>query len=762
MNLSKGKSVLLFVLLASFQGMAQGTLEEYQKSASVESLFQDKVFNVPEEFHWMDDNSFWYVNNARNGNEYLVVRSNEKVQEIAFDHARVAASLSKALDTEISKDSIDIDSLAYGKNRTSLLFSNDSLRMSLDLNTYEVTVVDSFQQKEKRNGYWGRPFDEHSNPPVDSPDGKYTAYIKNSNLYIKDKTTQEEHRLSYDGSKGFFYSSHLKWSPDSKKIVAYKVRPGEEHKIYFVESRPSDQLQPRLHSEDYLKPGDALAFRSPQLFKVDTREHIAIPTALFDQQYRLSNIKWEENSSAFTFEYNQRGHQVYRVLRVDAEKGEVRPIIEEVSPTFIDYSGKKFRHDTKEGKEVVWASERDGWNHLYLIDRETGKLKNQITKGNWPVREVLKVDEENRQIYFTASGLDKGNDPYYLQYCRIDFDGKNFTRFTTENADHRVTFSPDYSYYIDTYSRVDQAPVSVLRKTNNQKQLLQLQEADISELLATGWQKPEPFMAKGRDGKTDIWGIIVRPTHFDPAKTYPIIEYIYAGPHSSFVPKDFNPFYVGMSELAELGFIVVKIDGMGTSNRSKAFHDVAWKNLKDAGFPDRKLWIKAAAEKYPYMNTQKVGIHGRSAGGQSSSGALIFNSDFYDVAVSSAGCHDNRMDKIWWNEQWMGHPVGPHYEESSNIENAAKMNGKLLLIVGEMDTNVDPASTFQFADALIKANKDFDLLVRPGVGHSAGNDEYDIRKRKDFFVKHLMGVNPPSWDEVYNPDFLAQQKADMK
>ena len=742
--------VSLLILFGAYSVTGQGTIEEYRKSTRIKSLFEGKVYNSPGDFHWMDDNKFWYANNSRNGTQYLIVDAKNDEQKQAFDHSRLAASLTKTLGTEVKEDQIDINKLAYLNNETTLLFSNDSLKMSLDLASYKIVVEDSLQQRQGSRGYWSQKFDEQGHPPVVSPDKKYTAFIKNSNVYIKENATQEEVQLSYDGSNGFFYSSYLQWSPDSQKIMAYKVRSGADRKVHFVESRPSDQLQPKLHARDYLKPGDELDFKSPQLFKVNSKEHIVIPTDLFNHQYALSNIKWEENSNAFTFEYNQRGHQRYRVLRVDANDGQVSIIIEESSPTFIDYSGKRYRYDTKKGQEIIWASERDGWNHLYLLDRETGKLKNQITTGHWPVRQVLEVDEENRQIYFTASGIDPDQDPYFIHYFRVNFDGTQLTRFTTENGNHELTFSPDYTYYIDRYSRVDQAPVAVLKETKNQRVVMKLQEADISDLLATGWRAPEPFSAKGRDGETNIWGVIVRPTSFDPEKTYPIIEYIYAGPHSSFVPKDFSAFYTGMSELAELGFIVVKIDGMGTSNRSKAFQDVAWRNLKDAGFPDRRLWIMAASEKYPYMDTQRIGIHGRSAGGQSSSGAVIFQSDFYDVAVSSSGCHDNRMDKIWWNEQWMGYPIGAHYQENSNIENAAKMDGKLMLIVGELDTNVDPASTFQFADALIKSNKDFELIVRPGVGHSAGNDPYDIRKRKDFFVQHLMGVSPPEWGEVYS------------
>ena len=745
-NIYRLIGILLLLLCTDLQ--AQGTLEDYKRSLAIENLFEDKVYNAPVDFHWSNEGKLWYVTNTPEGKKYFLVIPSEKKQIPAFDHSKLASSLSKLLNREISADALEVGDLEFDESGAAFTFILDSTKISSDEN-YKLTTLETLKKENRDRGYWGQNRDEKGNDPVFSPDSTFTAFIKNHNLYIKPTSSGNEIQLSFDGSAGFYYSSYMQWSPDGKKIMAYKVRPGEEHKIYFVESSPQDQIQPKLQHRDYLKPGDMLSFRSPQLFKVASKEHIKVPTDLFDSQYSLTNFDWKDDSSAFTFEYNQRGHQVYRVLKVDAETGKVRSLIEETSSTFIDYSGKKYRYDTKKGEEIIWASERDGWNHLYLIDGETGKVKNQITNGDWPVRKVIKVDEENRQVYFTASGIDKEQDPYFLHYFRIDFDGKNLTRFTSENGDHKVTFSPDGDYYVDQYSRVDLPPVTLLKKTSNQKKVMDLQEADILDLLATGWKAPEPFKAKGRDGKTDIWGMIVRPTNLDPAKDYPIIEYIYAGPHSSFVPKDFNVFYTGMSELAELGFIVVKIDGMGTSNRSKAFHNVAWKNLKDAGFPDRKLWIKAAAEKYPYINTEKVGIHGRSAGGQSSSGALVFHSDFYDAAVSSAGCHDNRMDKIWWNEQWMGYPVGPEYAESSNVENAAQMEGNLLLIVGELDDNVDPASTYQFADALIKANKNFDLLVKPGVGHSAGNSPYDIHKRKDHFVEHLLGVTPPEWSKIY-------------
>jgi len=351
------------------------------------------------------------------------------------------------------------------------------------------------------------------------------------------------------------------------------------------------------------------------------------------------------------------------------------------------------------------------------------------------------VDTTKRQIYFTASGMYAGKDPYLVHGYRIGFDGTGLAALTDADANHAVTYSPDHKYYVDLYSRVDLAPVAQLRRTSDAKVVADLEHADASALLATGWRAPEVFVAKGRDGRTDIWGVIIRPTTFDSSKHYPVVENIYAGPQGSFVPKTFST-QLAMQSIAELGFIVVQIDGMGTSNRSKAFHDVAWKNLGDAGFPDRILWHKAAAAKYPYYDVSRVGIYGTSAGGQNAMGALLFHPEFYKVAYSASGCHDNRMDKIWWNEQWMGWPIGAEYSASSNVDNAYRLQGKLMLVVGEMDTNVDPSSTFQVVNALIKSNKTFDLLVIPGAGHTSGGP-YGDRKRNDFFVHNLLGVEPP-------------------
>jgi dipeptidyl aminopeptidase/acylaminoacyl peptidase len=451
------------------------------------------------------------------------------------------------------------------------------------------------------------------------------------------------------------------------------------------------------------------------------------------------------------------------VIEVDAESGRARALISEEPKTFFYYngangvltgSGKRYRSDIADGKSIVWMSERDGWNHLYLYDGLTGQVKNQITKGDWVVRGVVKVDEAAQQIWFSAGGREPGLDPYFAHYYRINFDGTGLTKLTEAPANHVAAFSTDMQYFVDTWSRVDLAPVSELRRASDGGLVMALEKGDVTALTAAGWRAPEVFTAPGRDERTPIWGVLYKPTTFDPAKRYPVIESIYAGPQGSFVPKSFAA-YSPLQAQAELGFIVVQIDGMGTSNRSKAFHDVAWMNLGDAGFPDRIAWHKAVAAKYPWYDATRVGIYGGSAGGQNALGGLLFHGDFYKAAVAYAGCHDNRMDKIWWNEQWMGWPIGPQYAASSNVDNAARLTGRLLLVVGEMDTNVDPSSTMQVVKALLKAKKDFDLLVVPGGEHNAGRGgefgPYGERKRFDFFVRELLGVRPPSWNETAAP-----------
>ncbi|MFB2119257.1 DPP IV N-terminal domain-containing protein [Parapedobacter sp. 2B3] len=739
---------LIVICLAVFgDARGQGTAADYKRAAAFGETTRNKVFYSPNSFSWLEgQHRLWYVNNTPEGRRFMLVDADERTKKEAFDHAKVAAALALASGEVVKADSLPFSSIAY-KGSDQIEFDAFSKVWSADLADYEVGDTGRKPEPRRwgRQGYWGDR-NEGETREIPSPDSNWVAYVKNYNVYVRQRQgNKREVQLSYDGALGYAYSPFIAWSPDSKKLAVNKVRPNTQRKIYFVESSPSTQLQPILQERNYLKPGDALPQYQPVLFCVDSKESFAVDPELIPNQYSLSRLEWREDSRAFTFEYNQRGHQRYEIFSMDASTGAVKSLVVETSRTFIDYSGKRFRRDIGDGKEIIWASERDGWNHLYLYDGHTGKVKNRITQGDWVVRSVVHVDEDKRYLIFTGSGHAADQDPYFVQYYRVNFDGSGLTALTPENGNHQATFSSDHSVFVDTYSRVDAPPVSVLRRTDDGKVLLALEKADASALLATGWNYPEVFHSKGRDGTTDIWGVIIRPSHFDPDKSYPVIENIYAGPQGSFVPKNFGT-QQGMAALAELGFIVVQIDGMGTSNRSKAFHDVCWKNLKDAGFPDRILWMKAAAAKYPYMDLDRVGIYGTSAGGQNAAGAVLFHPEFYKVAVSSCGCHDNRMDKMWWNEQWMGYPIGPQYAECSNVVNAHKLEGKLMLIVGEVDDNVDPASTMQVVDALIKADKEHELVVIPGAGHTSGG-EYGEKKRRDFFVKHLLGVDPPAWQK---------------
>ncbi len=602
---------------------------------------------------------------------------------------------------------------------------------------------ESLQKVLDRPGSQRRPRSRQAK----SPDGKWAASVKDYNLYVRNLEADEEIALSDDGTEEDAYEERFYWSPDSQNLVVLRTQKGFDRQIHLIESSPEDQLQPKLHMLSYRKPGDDIPISRPQLFNVADGRHIAVSSELFSNPWSITEIRWASDSSRFTLLYNQRGHQVMRIVSVDAETGRAHAIVDEHSETFIDYAGKQFSHYLDETNEIIWMSERDGWNHLYLYDSKTGSVKNQITKGQWVVRSVERVDNKKRQIWFEAGGIRPEHDPYYIHFCRVNFDGSDLQVLTDGDGTHKISFSPDRRFFLDEWSRVDQPPVTELRDAEDGRLIRELERADWDELLKTGWRPPQRFEAKGRDGKTEICGIIIRPSNFDAGRSYPVIEKIYAGPHGAFVPKAFG-LQAREHALAELGFIVVQIDGMGTSYRSKAFHDVCWKNLGDSGFPDRILWMKAAAAKYPEMDINRAGIYGGSAGGQSALRALLAYGDFYKVAVSDCGCHDNRMDKIWWNELWMGWPIGPHYEEQSNVTQAHNLQGKLLLTVAELDRNVDPASTMQVVNALIKADKDFDMLIVPGSGHGVGERPYANRKRMDFFVRNLLGVEPPGRDQT--------------
>lgn len=691
----------LFVLQAlalsaqsAYQPSRSEIMERYRKAKVLDSLASRTIFSTSVRPNWLPGGkAFWYRN-------YL----KDSVQEYYY------VDIEKGTRVKVTRQYVD--SLPKEKER------------------------------ERRRPFADREWSRWANFSTDSlsPDGKYTAYVKDGNVFIRSADGGESIQFTTDGDEKKPYGE-LAWSPDSKYVVGYHINPVKDSAVYYVLSSVKGTTRGQLHEHPYKQPGDPFTTYEMYLFRVGETKPVKVNTPLIDF-FGSPQLHWRQKDNRyFTYEKVERGHQRFRIIEVDGQTGETRTVYDEQTPTFI-YESRLYTHYLPETNELLMTSEKDGWRHIYLLDATTGQQKQQVTRGQWIVRDIDSIDVKKREIWFTASGMNPDEDPYYIHYYRIGFDGRHLVSLTPAKANHIVVFSPDKKYFIDASSEINVPTVSALYRTADARKIMDLETADASAYLATGMRFPEPFHAKGRDGVTDIWGVMLRPADFDPGKRYPVVENIYAGPQASFVPKDFTSRYGEMQSIAQMGFIVVQIDGMGTANRSKAFHDVCWKNLADAGFPDRILWIKALAAKYPYVDTTRVGLYGTSAGGQNSLGGLLFHGDFYKAAVSSCGCHDNRMDKQWWNEQWMGYPVGRHYDEQSNVTNAWRLRGDLLLMVGEADNNVPPESTYRVADALIKAGKTFDFLPLPGSDHTDGGP-YGRVKRRDFFVKHLLGVDPP-------------------
>jgi len=719
----------LFLLLTS-----TAPAVDFDHALSLPKRTENLVFRDRLKPNWLPDGkSFWYrVQTGPKVHEFVLIQAETGARKTAQSLKELGLPDKEALKSSTSK--IELRRTTRTGEESGLKFIN---QLDSDLDLFWIN------QQGEHIRYGGiragaereqHTFDGHV-WLITSRTGEHLAIIEAGpqiqTLIIDGKgltPAKEERPKKETGDR----------APDGSCTVTCQSDKLPKRQVTLVDSSPTGQIQPKLKILDYIKPGDPLP--KPQIVITHTdgrtlRASQDLYSNPFTESGRLP-VTWSPDSHEFYFDYNQRGHQLYRILATDPKTGAVRIIVEETSKTFIDYTHKTWRHWLHKTGELLWMSERDGWCQLYLYDTQTGKVKNQVTHGAWPVREVLHVDDSKRQVWFLASGLRKEEDPYHLHLCRVNFDGTGFHQLTQGDGNHHIEFSPTRENFIDTYSRADLPPIHELRRSTDGSLVCTLETADATQLLAAGWTMPERFVAKGRDGTTDIHGILIKPSHFDPVRKYPVIEDIYAGPHSAFAPKDFGRL-LNQHLLAELGFIIVKLDGMGTNHRGKAFHDVCWKNLKDAGFPDRKLWIKAAAKTRPWMDLTRVGIYGGSAGGQNAMRALLDHHDFYKVAVADCGCHDNRMDKIWWNEQWMGWPVDESYARSSNKDDAHKLQGHLLLIVGELDTNVDPASTTQVVGALQNAGKTFDFMPIIGTGHGAAETPYGSRLRMEFLVKHL-------------------------
>ena len=755
MNLKSKVTVIFFlsiVLLITAHLQAQGTKDDYSRAEKFLPQNLSKLaFKLWVSPQWLEDSSkFWYRIDTREGKEFIFVDPEKGIKNKAFDHEKLAKALAEKTGKEVEANKLPFDSIEFGDELKTISFDFEKKKWQCDLSTHEVTTVDE-PERDRYESY--------------SPDGKWIAFVKDYNLFIRSADGTVEIPVTTDGAKDHYYGQSVPnarqmvaqktmnpkqnvaviWSPGSRKFLYYRVDSRDARRLHFIQAVLPKDIGAKLYSFVYPLPGDLnVPTAELYIFDVASRRSVKIDHKPLHILYYGGPwpMPWWLDDTRMIYDYAQRGWQKITVKSFSADSGAVKDLFVESTDTFIDVWGRD-RRTMNENKEILWTSNRDGWNHLYRYDTTDGTLLNQVTKGEWVVRGILHTDDEAGHVYFSGSGKEPGRDPYLQHLYRVDYDGSNLVLLTPEDAEHRVFISPDAKYFVDTFSRTNTVPKTVLRRCSDGELVMELESADIELLLETGWKFPEPFQVKARDGKTDIYGLIYRPSNFDPSKKYPVIDNVYTGPHTFQTPKSFNRMLrLHCMSIAELGFIVVNIDGFGTAKRSKAFHDHANKNLADGGFPDHIAGFKQLAKKYPYMDIDRVGIFGFSAGGYDTAHAMFAHSDFYKVGVAASGNYDHRMDKAWWNEIWMGFPLGDHYIEQSCLTIAHQLKGKLFLAHGELDENVNPYNTIRLVDALMKANKDFDLLIVPNAHHYLGNNPYFIRKRWDFFTRHLHGVEP--------------------
>ena len=616
---------------------------------------------------------------------------------------------------------------------------------------------------------------------VVSPDGKRTVFIRDWNLWVRDVASGKETTLTTDGVKDFGYATDnagwtrsdrpiVLWSPDSKKIATFQQDQRGVGEMYLVDTRVG---HPTLQAWKYPLPGDdvvtmiqrvVIDVSAPDAAKI---VRLQMPpdqhrsTLCDDVTCRggeWADVQWSSDATHLAFVSTSRDHRREQLRVADASTGAIRDVLEETVQTFFESgNGAVNWRYLPASNEILWFSERDNWGQLYLYNLQDGRLKNQVTDGEGNVTQLLKVDEKARTLYFLAVGREKGRDPYFTHFYRIGFDGKNLQLLTPEDATHDVALSPSGAFFVDSYSKPDAPPVAVLRDTHG-KEILTLEKADISKLLATGWKPPTSFTVKARDGQTDLYGLMYKPTNLDPAKTYPIVNHIYPGPQTGSVGgRTFSPARGDCQALAELGFVVVEIDGMGTPWRSKKFHEAYFADMGDNTLPDQVSGMKQLAQRYPWIDIDRAGIYGHSGGGYATADAMFRHPEFFKVGISESGNHDNREYEDDWAEKWQGllqkkADGTTNYDDQANQNHAKNLKGHLLLAHGTMDANVPPYNTLLVVDALIKANKDFELLMLPNQGHGYGNaSSYMTRRRWDYFVRYLLGAEPPQGYELHPP-----------
>jgi len=727
--------------------------------------------------NWLPGDKFWYRVLTPTGSEFILVDPAKGTKTAAFDHEKLAAALSTASGRTFKGSMLPFQTINYSLDGKAIIFNADRKQWRYDLQTGSVTTDTSINNYMQR-GQGG--FRGNRGIEVLSPDRSKAAFIKDYNLWIRDTKTNEQKQLTTDGIKDFGYATDnagwtssdgaiLRWSPDSKKIATFKQDQRNVGDMYLASTNVG---HPTLRAWKYPLPGDKeIPMISRCVINVDDAKVIMFNIPPDPHRASLSDdisssgtfddIDWNPDGFEVAFLSTSRDHKQEKFRIANAVTGEVRDVFEETVTTQYE-SGQgaiNWRYLPKT-KEIIWYSERDDWGHLYLYDATTGKVKNQITKGNWVVTRMIKVDEKNRVIYFMACGTQLEN-PYFSQFYKIGFDGKNLTLLSPGAGTHNISLSPSENYFIDSYSKPDVPPVSVLRDMNG-KQIAELEKTDLSRLKAAGWKPPTPFSVKSADGKDDIYGIMFTPSNLDPNRKYPVVDYIYPGPQGGSVGNwGFSAGRGDHQALAELGFVVVLIEGTGNPDRSKSFHDKYWPDMSTNTLPDQVAGIRQLSQRYSYIDTTKVGIWGHSGGGFATAAAMFRYPDFFKVGISESGNHDNRNYEDDWGERYIGlltkGPDGKdNYEAQANQTYAKNLKGKLMLAHGMMDNNVPPYNTMLVVDALTKANKDYDLVIFPNAGHGFGVDSpYMMRRRWDYFVKNLLGKEPP-------PNYKLETKTDPR
>ena len=741
------------------------TYKDYEQAESFLGYNTQKLIDHGNIYpSWLPGDRFWYRTLTPQGSEFILVDPAKGTRVAAFDQQKLAAALSSTTGKQYSADMLPFQYISFSPDGTSIVFQANGSSWRANLQNYNVT-----KEETKSNDNNSRQRNRRgSRNDVLSPDGTKAAFIKDYNLWIRDVATGKETQLTTDGIKDFGYATDnagwassdapvLRWSPDSRKIATFKQDQRNAGDMYLVSTNVG---HPQLNAWKYPLPGDKDIITIQRVI-IDVENHkvtfINVPpdphrATLSDNissSGTFDDVDWNNDGSQLAFVSTSRDHKQEKFRIANTASGEVREVFEETVPTQYE-SGQgsiNWRY-LPATNEIIWFSERDNWGHLYLYDATTGKVKNQITKGNWTVTRLVKVDEKTRTLYFIACGTEATN-PYFSQLYKISFSGKNLSLLTPETGNHEISFSPSGNYFTDTYSQPNVPPVTVLRNLNG-KIISTLEKTDISRLVASGWKPPVPFTVKAHDGQTDLYGLIFTPTHMDPQKKYPIIDYIYPGPQGGSVGSwSFSAARGDHQALAELGFVVVVLEGTSNPLRSKSFHDMYYPNMAENTLPDQIAGIRQLAQRYTYLDTNRIGIWGHSGGGFATAAAMFRYPDFFKVGISESGNHDNRNYEDDWGERYIGLLVKnpddtDNYTAQANELYAKNLKGKLMLAHGMMDNNVPPYNTLLVIEALEKANKDYDLVIFPNSAHGYGSySPYMMRRRWDYFVKNLLGAEPP-------------------